>query len=53
LSGKGFVQFDHRDIFQLQSGKFQRFGNGVHRADAELFGETTGGGVSDKTCERL
>ena len=53
LRSEGFVQFDQINLVQSQSGKFQRLGNRIYRADAHDFGRATGGREADETSERL
>src|SRR5438874_439943 len=52
LRGESFIQFDHRNIFQLQTGEFQSLRDGIYWTDAELFRQASGGGVSDESRER-
>src|SRR5258708_36865868 len=53
LRGERFIEFDYCDITERETGELQRLGNRENRADAELLGRAAGGGVGDKSAERL
>src|SRR2546430_649365 len=53
LRGKGFVEFDDSHVVQRKARELQRFGNGLHRADAEFLRQNASRGVRDETRERF
>src|SRR6267143_2895136 len=53
LRGKGFIELDDGHVAEGEAGELQCFGDCPDRADAELFGENAGGGVSDEARERF
>src|SRR5260370_30769128 len=53
LRREGFTEFDYCDITERETGQLQRLGNRGKQAASQLLGRAAGGGVGDKSRERL